>query len=127
MWSVFGVIFSVFVFAAYLIVVFTIVNDLFRDRKLSGWFKAIWIIALIFFPFVTALVYFIARGKGMTERQYEDARESQAAADQYIRHVAGSRSPTEEIAHAKRLFDGGAITGDEYEQLKSRALRPGPF
>ena len=127
LWSVLGVIFSVFVFAAYLIVVFMIVNDLFRDHKLAGWAKGIWIIALIFVPFLTALVYFIARGRDMSERQYAFAQEGRAATDEYVRQAARPSSPAQEIEHARSLFDGGTITADEYDHLKTRALgRPGP-
>jgi hypothetical protein len=57
-----------FVFISYLFIFFYILGDLFRDAALSGWWKAIWIVLLVVFPFGTALVYLIARGKGMTER-----------------------------------------------------------
>ena len=60
----------IFYFAAYLYVVILIISDLFRDDKVSGWLKALWIIALVFVPFLTALVYIIVNGKGMAERAY---------------------------------------------------------
>ena len=110
-----------FVFFTYLMALFAVIGDLFRDHKLSGWWKAVWIIFLIFVPFLTLLVYLIARGKGMAERGAAQAREYQAAQDQYIKSVAGA-SPSEEIAKAKSLLDSGAITQAEFDGIKAKAL-----
>ncbi len=110
-----------FIFIAYLFALFAIIGDLFRDHKLNGWFKAIWIIFLIFVPFLTALIYLIARGKGMAERGAAQAKELKAAQDQYIKSVASS-SPAEEIAKAKTLLDSGAITQAEFDAIKAKAL-----
>jgi hypothetical protein len=110
-----------FVFFTYLMALFAVIGDLFRDHKLSGWWKAVWIIFLIFVPFLTLLVYLIARGKGMAERGAAQAREYKAAQDQYIKSVA-SASPSEEIAKAKSLLDSGAITQAEFDAIKSKAL-----
>ncbi len=120
-WSLIWWFLWAFVFIAYLMALFAIIGDLFRDHKLNGWWKAVWIIFLIFVPFLTALVYLIARGQGMAERNQREARAAQSAADTYIRQVAGS-SPAEEIAKAKSLLDAGTISQEEYEQLKARAL-----
>jgi len=78
-----------FVFIAYLFALFSIITDLFRDRKLNGGFKALWLIFLVFVPFITALVYLIARGRGMGERSARQAQEARDAADEYIRSVSG--------------------------------------
>jgi hypothetical protein len=110
-----------FVFIAYLFALFAIIGDLFRDHKLNGWFKAIWIIFLIFVPFLTVLIYLIARGRGMAERSAAQAKQFRAAQDDYIKSVAGS-SPTEEIAKAKSLLDSGAITQAEFDHIKTKAL-----
>jgi len=120
-WSLIWWFLWAFVFIAYLMALFAIIGDLFRDHKLSGWWKAVWIIFLIFVPFLTALVYLIARGQGMAERSQREAQAAQAAADSYIKQVAGS-SPAEEIAKAKSLLDAGTITQEEYEHLKAKAL-----
>ncbi|RZU66704.1 phospholipase D-like protein [Microterricola gilva] len=120
-WSLIWFFFWSFAFIAYLFVLFAIVADLFRDHKLNGWWKALWIIFLIFVPFLTALVYLIARGTGMAQRQVKDAAAAQQAGEQYIRTVAGS-SPSEEISKAKALLDSGAITPGEFEALKAKAL-----
>ena len=111
-----------FVFIAYLFALFAIIGDLFRDHKLSGWWKAVWILFLIFVPFLTALIYLIARGNGMAERSQKEAKQYQAATDQYIRQTAGAASPSDEIAKAKALLDSGTITQAEYDQLKAKAL-----
>lgn len=110
-----------FILFAYLMALFSIIGDLFRDHKLSGWWKAVWIFFLIFFPIVTALVYLIARGRGMGERQVAAAQQYKTAQDDYIKSVAGT-SPTDQIAQAKGLLDSGAISQAEFEALKAKAL-----
>lgn len=112
----------VFAFIAYLLILFNIIVDLFwRDHKTSGWAKAAWLIFLIVFPYLTALVYLIARGEGMAIRAREAATTAKREGDAYIREVAG-RSPTQEIAHAKELLDAGTITQAEFDSLKAKAL-----
>ena len=112
----------VFAFVAYLFVLLTIFSDLFRDSKLSGWLKAVWVLFLIFVPFLTALVYLIARGNGMQERGLAEAKRQQEATNAYIQSVAKPASPTDEIAKASELFQAGTITQAEYDALKARAL-----
>ncbi len=121
-WNIIWIFFWSFAFIAYLFALFAIIGDLFRDHKLNGWWKAVWIIFLVFVPFLTALVYLIARGSGMARRSQREAREVQAATDTYIQQVAGSASPADEIAKAKALLDAGTITQAEFDHLKARAL-----
>jgi ABC-type multidrug transport system fused ATPase/permease subunit len=112
-----------FFFVFYLMVLFHVITDLFRDKDLSGWWKALWIIFLIIFPFLSLLIYLIARGRGMAERQAGAMQEAQAATDQYIKSVASQGgSPADQIASAKSLLDSGAITQQEFDQLKQKAL-----
>ena len=112
----------IFAFVAYLVILFNILVDLFwRDQETSGLAKAIWVVFLIVLPYLTAFVYLIARGRGMTERAGAALREQQAAADHYIRTVAGT-SPAQEIATAQELLTAGAITPDEFARLKAQAL-----
>ena len=120
-WSIIWIVIWSFVFVAYLFVLFYILTDLFRDHELSGWWKALWIIFLIFAPYLTALVYVIARGKGMSQRQLAAAQQARSQTDAYIRDVAG-KSPADHIAEAKALLDNGTITQQEFEQLKAKAL-----
>ena len=122
-WDIVWLLLVSFVFVAYLFALFAIIADLFRDQQLNGWWKAVWIIFLIFLPFLTALIYVIARGRGMAERSMKDAAESQKATDSYIRSVTTSgSSPTDEIAKAKKLLDDGTITADEYAAIKAKVL-----
>jgi type VI protein secretion system component VasK len=111
-----------FFFVCYLMILFQIIGDLVRDKDLSGWWKALWIIALIFVPFLTALIYLIARGRGMAERQTGEVRQAQAATESYIQDVAGRGNPTQQITTAKGLLDDGTITAAEFERLKAAAL-----
>ena len=110
-----------FVFIAYLMALFAIITDLVRDRSLKGIFKALWLILLVFLPFLTALIYLIARGKGMAERSAAQASAQRSAADDYIRSVAGS-TPAQELSQAKTLLDSGAISAEEYANLKAKIL-----
>ena len=121
-WDFFWLLVWTFFFVMYLMVLFQIIADLFRDRDLSGGWKALWVIFLIIFPFLAALVYLIARGRGMAERHMAAARSAQAATDQYIKSVATQGNPAEQIASAKSLLDSGTITEQEFEQLKAKAL-----
>lgn len=108
------------VFIGYLMALFAVIMDLFRDHTLNGWLKALWFIFLIIFPLVTVLVYLIFRGRGMTNRSVAAQQAAQQAADDYIRQVAGS--PADSIAQAKSLLDSGAINQEEFEHLKRKAL-----
>jgi hypothetical protein len=123
-WDFFWFTISFFLLFAYLMVLFQILGDLFRDRSVSGGMKAVWILCLIFFPFITMVVYLIARGQGMAERNLESAKGMKAQQDEYIRSVAstGGSSPTDEIARAKSLLDSGAISQQEFDALKAKAL-----
>lgn len=112
-----------FIWIAALMVWFRCLFDLFGDHTLSGWGKAGWAVLLIFVPWVGALIYLIARGRSMTERQMTKAKELQAAQADYIKEVAGGpASAADQIASAKALLDSGAIDQSEYETLKAKAL-----
>ncbi|WP_392435168.1 SHOCT domain-containing protein [Yersinia sp. HM-2024] len=121
LWDILATTFSIFFFIAYLLILFQVISDLFRDHELSGFYKAIWILFLLFIPLLTSLVYLITRGKGMAQRYRASVQKSVSETNEYIRHVAG-KSPAEQIADAKKLLDEGTITESEYQQLKSKAL-----
>jgi general stress protein CsbA len=112
-----------FCWVAWIWLLIMIFSDLFR-RDLSGWAKAAWVVFLIVLPFLGALVYVIANGKEMTERRVRDAEASQAHFDSYVRSVAktGDGGSAGQIEKAKQLLDSGAITQQEFEQLKAKAL-----
>jgi hypothetical protein len=112
-----------FIWVAAFTVWFRCIFDMFGDHTLSGWGKAGWAILLIFVPWIGALIYLIARGRSMTERQMSAMAQRQAAQDQYIQQVAGSSTgPADQIASAKTLLDSGAISATEFDTLKARAL-----
>ncbi|MCW4466872.1 SHOCT domain-containing protein [Glutamicibacter sp. MNS18] len=121
LWSVFWSTLVIFAFIAYLMALFTVIGDLFRDRSLNGWAKALWLVFLFFVPFLTVLVYLIARGAGMTERQLAQVERAKTETDAYIRSVS-EISPAQSIKEAKALLDEGTITVEEYERLKAKAL-----
>ena len=120
-WDIFWFFFWVFVWVAYLFVLIYIVIDIFRDHSLNGWLKAVWLIFLIFVPFLTALVYLIARGNGMAERSAERRPQYVEYSDDEMRKISFA-SPSDEIAKAKALRDQGVISEGEYEALKAKAL-----
>jgi predicted ferric reductase len=120
-WDLLWLIASTFVFVAYLFVLFHIVFDLFRDSELGGFAKALWIVGLVFLPVLTALVYIVARGHGMADRQRAAVQRARSDAESYIRDVA-AKSPADQIADAKKLLDAGTITQEEFARLKAKAL-----
>lgn len=97
--------------------------DIFR-REMSGWAKAGWTIFLILVPFLAALIYLIAEGKGMAEREVRDYQAAQSAQEEYIRSVAGSGgpSPADEVAKLAALRDRGVLTNEEFEAQKAGLL-----
>ncbi len=121
-WDFFWLLIWSYIFVAYLILLFRIFGDLFRDPDLGGFAKALWTIGLIVFPFLIALIYLISRGKGMAERQMGAAQQAQAETDQYIKSVASTTSAADQIASAKALLDDGSINQSEFERLKAKAL-----
>ncbi|ANS31584.1 SHOCT domain-containing protein [Rhodococcus opacus] len=120
-WDLFWYTLMVFAFVAYLMILFQVLGDLFRDRGMSGLGKTLWIIFLIVLPYLSVFVYLIARGRGMAERHLEAQSAAKQATDHYIREVAG-KSAAEQIADAKALLDAGTITQAEFDTLKAKAL-----
>ena len=121
-WEVLLWSFWFFIWIAALMVWFRCLFDLFGDRSLSGWGKAGWSLLLIFVPWLGALIYLIARGRSMTERQVAALAEQREQQEQYIQQVAGSQAPADQITSAKALLDSGAITQAEFDALKAKAL-----
>ena len=124
-WEVVWLIVISFAFIAYLMAMFTIIVDLFRDKELSGVLKAVWFLCLVVLPFLTALVYLVTRGNGMAERTDRETQARRTAQEGYIREVVGearSTDPAAQIAQAKQLLDSGAISEEEFRALKARAL-----
>ena len=122
-WDILLWSFWFFIWISALMVWFRCLFDMFGDSTLSGWGKAGWAILLVFLPWVGALIYLIARGRSMADRQMAEVARQQAAQQEYIQQVAGkSASPASQIADAKALLDSGAINQTEFDSLKSKAM-----
>jgi hypothetical protein len=118
-------LFEFFIFFAWIMCLFYVFADIFRSHDIGGWAKFFWVLFIIILPLLGVLVYLIARGKGMAERNMKDAAAMQAAQADYIRSVAasgGGTAPADQIASAKQLLDSGAISQAEFDQLKAKAL-----
>ena len=120
-WSVFLYVFWIFAFVAFLMVLFTVLVDLFRDQSLSGWWKAVWVIFLVFVPGITLLVYLIARGRGMAERNLQ-RHVTAPEDDSWGQHPTGSATPAADIQQAQTLLDQGVISSGEFDALRAKAL-----
>jgi len=113
---------EVFVFAAWLMVLFTILADLFRDHSVSGWAKALWVLFLIFVPFLAALLYLIFRGSGMRERSIAHQREMQQEVNSYIRETASGSSAADELTKLSALHDQKKLSDAEFEKAKAKIV-----
>jgi hypothetical protein len=114
-------VFEIFLFVVWVWILFTIITDLFRNHDMSGWLKGVWIVLLIFIPWLTALVYLIVYGSDMRERQLRAGAEAKHAADNYIRDAAHV-SPADELHKLHELVEKGALTEAEYDRAKEKLL-----
>jgi hypothetical protein len=112
---------EIFFFVVWIWILIIILNDLFRDHELSGWAKAAWVLFLVFIPFITALIYLIARGDGMRERTVKAEADAKKHMDAYIREQAGA-SPADELHKLQDLKEKGALSDDEFEKAKAKLL-----
>jgi hypothetical protein len=111
-----------FLWVAWFILLFHIVADVFRRRDASGGKKTLWLIFILFVPFLGVFVYLIANSDDMARRNIEQAAAAKADMDEYVRSVAAEGGAAAEIERAKQLLDSGAINQSEYEALKAKAL-----
>ena len=116
LWTVFVIFFLVI----FLMILFSIFGDLFRDHEMGGFAKAMWVLALILFTPLAALIYLIVRGGGMAKRAQAAQAEAQQQFDDYVKQTAGGSAA--EIAKAKELLDAGTISQEEFDSIKSKAL-----
>ena len=120
-WDAIWLIFISFLFVSVLMTLFSVIVDLFRDDSLSGGMKALWVVILIIFPLLGMLVYLIARGQGMSERALKQQVDAKQSFDTYVREVAGGGAASE-LEKAKQLHTSGAISDEEFTQLKRKIL-----
>ncbi len=113
----------IFFFVIWIWILVVILSDLFRDHELSGWLKALWVLFLVFIPFLTALVYLIARGHGMRDRAIAEQAEQKKQFDQYVQQqAAAATSPADQLHKLADLKDKGAISQEEYDAQKAKIL-----
>jgi hypothetical protein len=127
-WQFGDMMWSMLIFFCWILffwMLFSCLGDLFRRHDVSGWGKAGWIIFMIFLPFLGIFVYLVTQSKGMAERNMKQAQEAQAGMDAYVRSVASSGDPAEQIAKGHELLEKGAISQSEFEKLKASALGAG--
>ena len=115
--------FIFFLFVIWIWILITVFADIFRRKDIGGGTKALWIVFVIAVPYLGVLVYLIANHDGMADRNIAQMQKQQAAADEYIRSVAGGSAA--EIEKAKGLLDSGAITQAEFDTIKQKALAAG--
>jgi hypothetical protein len=115
------VVVEIFLFVVWIWILFTIISDLFRDHKMSGWGKALWILFLVFIPFLTGLVYLIVRGSGMRDRAIKAQTDAKKHFDEYVREQAGA-SPADELHKLNELREKGALSQEEFDQAKGKLL-----
>lgn len=119
------VLWDLLIFFAWVIFIWiaiTVLIDVFRRHDISGWRKAIWVVFIVILPWIGVLAYLIVNHAGMAERRVRETRAAQAQIDEYIRHTAGGGGPASEIEKAKQLLDNGAITQEEFDAIKAKAL-----
>ncbi len=112
----------VFAWVIFIWIAITVLIDVFRRRDISGWGKAGWVIFVVILPWIGVLVYLIANHDGMAERRMKETQASQAQFDEYVRTTAETGGAASEIEKAKQLLDSGAITQDEFDAIKAKAL-----
>jgi ABC-type multidrug transport system fused ATPase/permease subunit len=115
------IVVEIFFFVIWIWILFTIITDLFRDHEMSGWGKAVWIFFLIFLPFITALIYLIARGNGMRDRTIQAQVDAKKHFDQYVRETAQT-SPADELHKLQELKEKGALSDEEFQKAKAKML-----
>jgi Phospholipase_D-nuclease N-terminal/Short C-terminal domain len=115
------IVVEIFLFVIWIWILFAIISDLFRDHEMSGVSKAIWIIFLVFIPYLGALVYLIARGHGMRDRTLKAQAEAKHHFDSYVRHQAHA-SPADELHKLNELKEKGALSPEEFERAKAKLL-----
>ena len=120
--EVFWTMLIFFAFVVWIWILFTVLADIFRRHDTSAWGKVLWIIVIILIPYFGVFIYLIAEHDGMTTRAMKSQESAQAQVDEYVKSVASSTDPAEQIAKAKSLLDQGTITQAEFDQIKQKAL-----
>lgn len=115
-------VFEFFLLFAWIWILIAVISDLFRDHKLSGVAKAVWVFFLVFLPFFGVLLYLIVRGDGMRDRTIKAQADSKKEFDSYVRDQAQAGSPADELHKLAELKDKGALSAEEFDQAKAKLL-----
>ena len=115
-------IFEFFLLFAWIWILITVIMDLFRDHKLSGVAKAVWVFFLVFLPFLGVLLYLIVRGNGMRDRTLKEQADTKKHFDSYVREQAHAGSPADELHKLSELKDKGALSAEEFDRAKAKLL-----
>ncbi|HEV3213575.1 MAG TPA: SHOCT domain-containing protein [Acidimicrobiales bacterium] len=121
--DLFWTMLMIFIFIVWIFILFQVIVDIFRSHDLHGFAKAVWLIFIIFLPFLGVLLYLIFRGHKMQEHQLQAAQAQQQQVDAYIKQAAGSGSTADELAKLADLKAKGSITDADYEAAKAKILR----
>ena len=119
------VLWTMLIFFAWVIwfwLLITVFADIFRRHDIGGGAKVLWCIFVIILPFLGVFIYLIAESKGMQERNVSQAQAAQQQFDTYVQSVASSGGAAGEIERAKGLLDSGAITQEEFDAIKAKAI-----
>ena len=108
---------SVFAFVVWFWLLIVIYGDLFRRHDISGWAKAVWVLALVVTSYIGIFVYLITQGRGMAER---NAQQAQQARDE-LRSIVGF-SVADEITKLDQLKKSGSISEVEYGRLRAKLV-----
>jgi hypothetical protein len=111
-----------FLFFMWIMLVFRVFGDIFRDSETGGVAKVVWIVFIIILPFLGVFVYLIARGNHMTAREVAAVQAQEQAARQYIQEAAGTTSAADELARLAELKNQGVITDDEFATMKAKLI-----
>jgi len=111
-----------FLWVSWFVLLFHVIGDVFRRRDIGGGKKTIWLLFVLFLPFLGVFAYLIANSDDMARRKIEAAQAAQGEMDAYVRSVAGGDGAAAEIEKAKALLDSGAISQTEFDAIKAKAL-----
>jgi hypothetical protein len=120
--EVFETILLFFIFVVWLMILFTVLSDIFRRHDITGGRKVMWIVLIIVLPYIGTFIYLVTQHNGLTERSQRQQKDARAQFDHYVQSVAAKSDPAAQIAKAKELLDSGAINQAEFDQIKRHAL-----
>jgi predicted PurR-regulated permease PerM len=123
--EIFWTILVFFAFVVWLMILFTVLGDIFRRHDTTGATKVLWIVLIIVLPYLGTFIYLVTQHNGITERAQQQQKTAQTQFDKYVQSVAAKTDPTERIAKAHELLERGALNQAEFDQIKRQALADG--